>query len=250
MDSLKVNTMCLQTFEQARAKFDPKGQFAVRDPLQREGGRMSSCITYPLPGEEVMFCGQVRTGMRVPLAPRLVELLQCYQLAPALLTPQGLLQWTSFLKVCKQLNIPYSLKVFRCLFCLQRLKVGFSGFRSRGFILSGPKAQVRGAEVSWNAMSFVDKEGSDKSTHHKERYFMYRSRVEWEVNPTDPGCPSLDDLSDEDIRCLKTLCKRQGDRGLRRIPKRSLIDCDMSTLELEPGFWHGQVRATSSCILT
>ena len=199
MDSLKTNTMCVRAFKRAHAKFDPEGRFAVRDPLQQQDGRVDSCITYPLHGEDVMFCKLVKAGMRVPLAPRLIELLRCYQLAPALLTPHSLLQWTSLIKVCKQLHVTYSLNVFRCLFYLRHSDAGFTGFRSRRFALSGPEAKARGAEMCWAPMSLLDREDFDESTHYKECYFMYRSLVEWEVNPTDRGCPSLDDPSEEDI---------------------------------------------------
>ena len=96
--------------------------------------------------------------------------------------------------------------------------------------------------MSWDPMSFLDRKGFDWSTHYKKCYFMYRSLVEWEVNPTDRECPSLDDLSEEDILCLKTLCKHQKDGRLKQIPWRNLMDYDMSTLELEPGSWNGQVR--------
>ena len=245
MDSLKVNTMCLRTFKQVHAKFDPEGRFAVRDPLQQKDGRAASHITYPLRGEDVMFCKLVSAGMRLPLAPQLIELLQCYHLAPASLAPYSFLKWTSFIQVCKQLGVTYSLVVFRCLFCLFHLGAGIANFRGRKFDFKGPEARARGVEMRWTPMSFVGGEWFDDSSHYRERYFMYRGLVDWEVNPTDQGCPALSELSEDDIRCLNILCKYQKFGKLRQVPWKDLMDQDLSIFELELG---SQVRVSSVCI--
>ena len=201
-----------------------------------------NCITFPYPGEEVMFCSLVRAGMRVPFAPRVVELLWCHNLAPALLTPHGFLKWVCFLRVCKQLGIPYSLTVFRCLFKVSRCSDGSTGFRNRGFELKGPEADARKARMRWFAMSLLEERVVDDSFNYRSSYFMYRGAVpKWEVSFTELECPTLNELTDEDIRCLRALCDCQSSGRLEPISWAELIGLGLSNIGLQPGSWGDQV---------
>ena len=241
--SLGSNTMSSRSFHYSQAMFDPTGSFFIHDPLETGGRRLSTRITYPRLGEEVMFCDLVKAGMRIPFAPRVVELLQCFGLAPALLTPLGFLKWICFIRTCKQLGVPYSLTVFKCLFRAVCSSEGITDFANRGFELFGRVAKARGAKLRWRPMSLLDSDRFEDDYRYQSSYFIYHGTgIDWEVNPYDRGCPTLDELTDDDLHCLRIFREHQKSRRLEPISWLELLELGLSDLELQPGSWQDQVR--------
>ena len=184
-----------------------------------------------------MFCDLVKVGMQIPFAPRVVELLRCFGLAPALITPLGFLKWVCFIRKCKQLEVPYSLNVFRCLFQAVCSPEGFTDFTNRGFELFGRAAKARGAKLRWRPMSLLDTDRFDDDYRYQSSYFMFQGvGLDWEVNPYDRGCPTLDKLTDDDIHCLKIFREHQKARRLEPISWLDLLGLGLADLDLQPGF--------------
>ena len=189
-----------------------------------------------------MFSTLVKVGMQIPFAPRVIEFLRCFGLAPALITPLGFLKWVCFIRVCKQLELPYSLNVFRCLFRAVCSPEGFTGFANRGFELFGSVAKARGAKLRWRPMSLLDTDRFNEDYRYQKSYFMFQGvGFDWEVNPRDKGCPPLDMLTDEDIRCLRVFREHQKARSLEPISWLDLLGLGLADLELQPDSWGEQV---------
>ena len=91
-------------------------------------------------------------------------------------------------------------------------------------------------------MSLLEEKVVDDSFNYRSFYFMYRGAVpRWEVSCAELECPTLNELTDEDIRCLRALCVCQHSKMLEPISRGELAGLGLFDIGLEPGSWGDQV---------
>ena len=158
----------------------------------------------------MMYVRLVQAGIGVPSSPMLVELCTLFRIAPLQMTPIFLRKWASFVKLCDVGRVRYSLTALRCVYRM-KLVGSTACLIDRSFEFKGEAATDRGAVMKWRKASTF-KGTTTSGTKFRKSYFLYRgAELTWAIDPTGRPDPTLEDLSDEDIRCLQFFCKSQTD---------------------------------------